>query len=116
MLPSYAWPNFQWGNHDQPRVASRIGSDLVDAANMLYMLLPGTPITYYGEEIGMTSTNIGNPGDKRDPERTPMQWNAKPEAGFTDGPASWLEVNRNYKEVNVEVQEKAEASHLKNYR
>ncbi len=48
-----AWPNFNVGNHDKSRVASRVGEELVDAVNMVYMLLPGSPITYYGEEIGM---------------------------------------------------------------
>lgn len=46
----------QLGNHDKDRVSSRLGSDLVDALNMVILLLPGTPVTYYGEEIGEGDT------------------------------------------------------------
>jgi len=80
-LPDWAWPNFQLGNHDVGRVASRLGSDLVDAMNMIYMLLPGTPITYYGEELGMVDAKLASPTDKRDPARTPMQWSKEANAG-----------------------------------
>ena len=45
------------GNHDNSRVSNRIGHDLVDAMNMLLLTLPGTPTTYYGEEIGMRNGN-----------------------------------------------------------
>ncbi len=58
-LPDNAWPNFNLGNHDNERLSTRVGDELVDAMNMVYMLLPGTPITYYGEEIGMVdATNV----------------------------------------------------------
>ena len=39
----------------------------------------------------------------RDPERTPMQWNTKNYAGFTDGNGPWLPVNADYKTKNVKV-------------
>ena len=45
------------GNHDNARVSHRYGHDLVDALNMLLLTLPGTPTTYYGEEIGMRNGN-----------------------------------------------------------
>ena len=47
-----SWPNFCIGNHDHQRVASRLGSENVDIMNMITLMLPGTPFTYYGEEIG----------------------------------------------------------------
>lgn len=47
------WSNWQLGNHDNTRVASRIGSEYIDLANTLNLLLSGTTVTYYGEEIGM---------------------------------------------------------------
>lgn len=54
ILPNkHAWPNFNLGNHDKPRVGKRLGHALVDAFNMIMLLLPGTPVTYYGDEIGM---------------------------------------------------------------
>jgi glycosidase len=77
-----AWPNFNLGNHDRQRVATRLGHDLVDVLNMVTMLLPGTPITYYGEEIGMVDGKLESPNDKRDPSRTPMQWDSIENAGI----------------------------------
>jgi alpha-glucosidase len=57
-----AWPNFSLGNHDSPRGTTRFGSPkLASAMNALLMLLPGTPLTYYGEDIGMLDND---PGDK----------------------------------------------------
>lgn len=44
---------FKLGNHDCARVASRVGQKNVDLLNALNLLLGGTPLTYYGEEIGM---------------------------------------------------------------
>lgn len=41
------------------RVASRLSDDYVDGLNMIAMLLPGTPITLYGEEIGMEDASTG---------------------------------------------------------
>ncbi|KAB7503540.1 hypothetical protein Anas_13046 [Armadillidium nasatum] len=89
-MPSGRWPNWVLGNHDNKRVSSRFGVDLIDALNMFILLLPGTPTTYYGEEIGMVDTYISyedtqdpagcNNGPEhytetsRDPARTPMQW------------------------------------------
>ena len=51
--------------------------------NALLLLLPGTPITYYGEEIGMVD-NVGDMSimsDQRSPCRSPMQWNGQAMAG-----------------------------------
>lgn len=44
---------FSQGNHDQHRVASRLGRDRIDAINMMLLTLPGISINYNGEEIGM---------------------------------------------------------------
>ena len=50
--------------------------------NMVIMMLQGSPITYYGDEIGMSdSDKISNPDEKRDPYRTPMQWDDTTNAG-----------------------------------
>lgn len=90
----------QTGNHDQHRVASRYGPELVDGLNMLAQLLPGSGITYNGEEIGMEDTPISfeetvdpaglNAGPERyelfsrDPERTPFQWDNTSNSGRCD--------------------------------
>src|SRR6202011_5626700 len=89
-------PNWVLGNHDQPRLASRIGGAQARVAAMLLLTLRGTPTIYQGEEIGMADVpiprerlrdcwelNVPGLGLGRDPERTPMQWDASPHAGFS---------------------------------
>jgi glycosidase len=68
--------------HNIQRVATRVGHDLIDVLNMVTMLLPGTPITYYGDEIGMIDGKLDSPNDEKDPARTPMQWDATANAGM----------------------------------
>lgn len=116
-LPRDAWPNWVLGNHDQARVASRLGRDQAKIAAMLLLTLRGTPTLYYGDEIGMKDVPIpleeirdpqglNMPGKNlsRDPARTPMQWDSFAYSGFsTEKP--WLRTDRNYAKVNV-VQQK----------
>ncbi|HUF52731.1 MAG TPA: alpha-amylase family glycosyl hydrolase [Dehalococcoidia bacterium] len=113
-LPPGAWPNWVLGNHDRPRVASRVGDEQAPVAAMLLLTLRGTPTLYYGDEIGMPNVDV--PPDKvvdppgitlgigRDPERTPMQWDASRNAGFTEAAEPWLPVSANYIDQNVEAQ------------
>jgi len=128
LLPPGAWPNWVIGNHDQPRIASRIGPAEARVAAMLLLTLRGTPTIYYGEEIGMTNGNIApdqvqDPAEKnqpgismgRDPERTPMLWDNSPHAGFTAG-APWLPVNPAYERASVAAQAAQERSMLALYR
>jgi alpha-glucosidase len=127
-LPAGAWPNWVVGNHDQPRIASRVGSGLARIAAMLLLTLRGTPTMYYGEEIGMTDVpipvnEVQDPAEKnepgkgqgRDPERTPMQWNSGPGAGFTTG-KPWLRLSASYETVNVAALAQEEDSILNLYR
>jgi alpha-glucosidase len=87
-LPPGAWPNWVLGNHDRPRVASRVGPAQARVAAMLLLTLRGTPTLYYGDEIGMTDVAVHRyDPDGRDPERTPMQWAR--DGGFTTG-EPWL--------------------------
>ncbi|XP_040573552.1 maltase A3 [Lepeophtheirus salmonis] len=111
---NHTWPNFNLGNHDNPRVRSRFGPELIDGINMLVMLLPGTPITYYGEELGMEDL-LEVQNDPRDPERSPMIWNDQENAGFTNG-TPWLKITDNYKSLNAEVQMNDPLSHFSNYK
>lgn len=106
-MPKGAWPNWVLGNHDNPRIANKAGFYLTRALNVLLLTLPGTPTTYYGEEIFMTDVYVppAKRHDKyqdRDKERTPMQWNNETNAGFTtSGTVPWLPVSDNYTTYNV---------------
>jgi alpha-glucosidase len=112
-LPAGAWPNWVLGNHDRPRVASRIGQDQARVAAMLLLTLRGTPTLYYGDEIGMHQVaiapdqvrdpfekNVPGIGVGRDGCRTPMQWDATPWAGFSTV-MPWLPLPDDYLHENV---------------
>ncbi len=111
-LPAGAWPNYVLGNHDQSRLATRIGEHQARVAAMLLLTLRGTPTLYYGDELGLTDTPI--PPDQahdpagRDPERTPMLWDATPNAGFTTG-QPWLPLGPHAATRNVAAQSSPEA-------
>jgi alpha-glucosidase len=122
MEPGYT-PIYTVGNHDEPRIASRVGPQAARTAALMLLTLPGTAFIYYGEELGMSDVPI--PQDKirdpfagqrnRDPQRTPMQWDTSPQAGFTTG-IPWLPVADNYAQVNVKAQEQDSKSSLNLYK
>lgn len=118
-MPVGHWPNWVLGNHDNHRIASKAGHYLARALNVLLLTLPGTPTTYYGEEILMTDVEVSaeqrrdDYGD-RDKERTPMQWSTEKNAGFTSG-TPWLPLATNYSVVNVQSEQKDDTSMLSLY-
>jgi alpha-glucosidase len=118
------WPVYVLSNHDIERSYNRYGDgkhndEIAKLMAGLYLTLRGTPILYYGEEIGMENNDpksrsavkdpIGRrgwPNEKgRDGERTPMQWDNTPNAGFTKG-IPWLPIPVSYKTHNVASEEK----------
>jgi alpha-glucosidase len=124
LLPPDAWPAWMLGDHDVPRIASRYdegGNGRVRArvAALMLLTLRGTPFVYAGDEIGMTDGEV--PADRvvdvdgRDPQRTPMQWDGSPGAGFSTGDP-WLPVGRDAATVNVAAQRDDPASMLSLYR
>ena len=112
----------------------------------MYICQSGTPFIYQGQEIGMTNIKMNSVDDytdtqvkstyqlfkklgfsdkmflkisnraSRDNARTPVQWSAEKNAGFTTGDSTWFKVNPNYTEINVEAAEKDENSLLNYYR
>jgi alpha-glucosidase len=130
------WPVFVLGNHDIRRQVDRYappGADKDKVAKLLagmYLTLRGTPIMYYGEELGMQNNDPTRPEDVkdvigrkgwptekgRDGERTPMQWNDAPNAGFNQGATPWLPVGGDYKTRNVSVEMSDPSSVLNWYR
>ncbi len=125
------WPNWVLGNHDQHRFKSRVGASQYRVAQTLLLTLRGTPTVYYGDEIGMENVHIplermvdpaglqqpDSPAASRDPERTPMQWDASPNAGFAPaGATPWLPLADDFTAVNVQAQEADPHSDLNYFR
>ncbi len=131
-LPASGWPNWVLGNHDQHRLATRVGPAQARVATMLLLTLRGTPTCYYGDEIGME--NVPIPPEfvqdppaliqpeiahivGRDPERTPMQWEAGPNAGFAAaGVQPWLPLAADVATRNVAAQSQEPTSALNFFR
>jgi alpha-glucosidase len=105
-LPTHAWPVWTGSNHDVSRFPTRWADGepgLTRCALMMLLTLRGTPVLYYGDEIGMVDTALERedivdpvgvrfwPYAGRDPERTPMHWRGDAEGGFTQpGVRPWL--------------------------
>jgi alpha-glucosidase len=128
LLPKHGWPNWVLGNHDNPRIVSRIGANEARIAAMLLLTLRGTPTLYYGDEIGMHNVpippdrvqdpfekNVPGLGHGRDPARTPMQWSMANNADFSTG-APWLPIAEDFTNVNVALAKNQEDSLLSLYR
>jgi alpha-glucosidase len=128
------WPVFVISNHDIPRSYDRYGDgkhndQIAKIMAGLYLTLRGTPIMYYGEELGMNTTEPTRKEDVKDPigvtgwpqekgrdgERTPMQWNASANGGFSTA-KPWLPVPPTYTTHNVETEAADPNSILSFYR
>jgi alpha-glucosidase len=115
-------PEYFFSNHDQPRQWDRYGDgvhndEIAKLMAVLLLATRGTPQMYYGEELGMRTTDpkriedvhdpigkLGWPKEKgRDGERTPMQWDASANAGFTTG-KPWLQLPESSPVYNVKVE------------
>jgi glycosidase len=121
-LPADGWPNWVLGNHDRPRIATRVGPEQARVAMLLLLTLRGTPTLYYGDEIGLEDVAIPahliqdprelrDPGIGlgRDPVRTPMAWEASANAGFSSADP-WLPLHPDWLERNVAAQRSDPAS------
>jgi glycosidase len=120
------WPTYVVGNHDEHRVASRIGAAQAPIAMLLLLTLRGTPTLYYGDELGHPDVvippereqdpwglRVPGMGLSRDPARTPMPWDDGPNGGFTTaGATPWLPMVEELDRYNVATQEHDEASML----
>jgi alpha-glucosidase len=134
VVESGGWPVYVLSNHDIVRHYNRYGDGknndaIAKLMGAMYLTLPGTPIMYYGEEIGMENNDptrvedvkdpigkIGWPKEKgRDGERTPMQWNTSANAGFSTA-KPWLPVPASYKTHNVASEQKDPDSIFNLYR
>lgn len=87
-LPDKRWASWMSGNEDSSRFGSRFSESYMKAFNMLMMLLPGTPIVYYGDEINMQNLkSVSSPGawSQRQVMRGLMLWNNDTDGGFQSG-------------------------------
>jgi alpha-glucosidase len=127
-MEPHMWPNWVLGNHDRPRVASRVGTAQARVAAMMLLTFRGTPTMYYGDEIGMQDVNLppealrdgwakNEPGIdvSRDPQRTPMQWDGLLYAGFSSA-KPWLPLAQDYAQCNVQTSRNDPRSLLSLYR
>lgn len=128
-LPAGRFANWVLGNHDNKRVASRLGVPRADLYNIALNTLPGIAVAYNGEELAMEDVYIpwkdtvdpaacnSNPRDfliySRDPARTPFQWDDSTSAGFSTSTKTWLPVSPYYKKNNYKLQNAAPRSHVK---
>ncbi len=151
MLKGEGWNIIYWHNHDQPRILSHYGNDSEyynESGKMLaYTLyfMPGTPIVYQGEEIGMTNVDYKELNDFRDVEvfteyknfmnqgathevamqalrdrsrdnaRSPFQWDSSVNGGFSQV-TPWMNTVKNYKEINLEKQKNDPKSLFNTYK
>ena len=118
-------PLLVFDNHDNARLDARYGdgvhnTDIERVISTILFASRGASLFYYGDEIGMKTTPPTRKEDVKDPvgvtgwpkekgrdgERTPMQWDAAPNAGFTSASAKpWLPVPPDYTTVNVKAEE-----------
>jgi len=132
---AHGQPEYFFSNHDQPRQWDRYGDgvhndQIAKLMAVLELTTRGTPQMYYGEELGMRTTDparvedvhdpigkLGWPKEKgRDGERTPMQWSASLQAGFTVATKPWLPIPPTSANYNVEVESKDPDSILNTYK
>ncbi|MEO8605527.1 MAG: alpha-amylase family glycosyl hydrolase [bacterium] len=140
LWPAGAQPTYVLSSHDAPRHRTRFDdvehqpsgvsvqiAPRARLAALMLLTLRGTPFLYYGEEIGMRDVEIPaqricdpvgerDAGLGRDPERTPMQWDATPQAGFSTNADTWLPLASDAAQVNVAAQRADPASLLSFYR
>jgi len=128
-------PLFVFDNHDNVRAIDRYGDGVHDAAinrvlASLLLTTRATVLMYYGEELGMPTTTPSRREDVKDPigitgwpkekgrdgERTPMQWTADPQAGFSSNPHTWLPIPPGHATVNVAAESDDPSSSLNWYK
>jgi len=129
------WPVWVISNHDIVRSYNRYGDGknndaIAKLMAAMYLTLRGTPIMYYGEELGMENNTPKRKEDVQDPigrrgwpeekgrdgERTPMQWNDTKKAGFTTSSTPWLPIPPSSSRDNVATEKQDPNSIFNTYR
>lgn len=135
VFPAPLEPVYVFSNHDRRRSIARIGNNEQRAKvlHTLQLVMRGTPVMYYGEEIGMTEIKMKRKtaldpiahkfkhvpkgfdlliGEtlNRDECRLPMQWSNSPQAGFSTSSRTWLPLHPDYPGKNVKEAQEREYS------
>lgn len=115
--PGGGWANWLAGDETTSRFASRFNTSYIQAYTVLSMLLPGTPVLYYGDEINMVDgSSTGNPWQRIQPMRTIMQWENTTDAGFqacnTSCSPVWVGVN-DFGNNNVKLNNASSSSQIR---
>lgn len=103
------------GNHDTPRIGGRLDAEEIKLVFAFLASMPGAPFIYYGDEIGMKyikGMKSKEGGYERTGSRTPMQWDAKCNAGFSAAPREklYLPIDPDPNRPNVAAQQGKEGS------
>jgi alpha-glucosidase len=122
VLPAGAWPNWLLGDHDFPRIASRVGPERTRLVQLLLFSLRGTPTCYYGDELGLPTADLsrsdvavvdpqaaGAAWMNRLTARTPMPWSPARHGGFSEV-EPWLPLSSDDPDLTVERQRDDRAS------
>lgn len=118
------WPLWCMGNHDQSRRINLVGEENFDAVIWIGFMLHGSPVMYYGDELGSWNANPDDVPAKtlvegesgRLVQRALMAWSpGGPSAGFSNTSDNWMCLARNYKTFNVKTQLESPKSHLRNF-
>ncbi|USN96905.1 MAG: hypothetical protein H6797_01775 [Candidatus Nomurabacteria bacterium] len=112
------------GNHDKPRLATRMGDERARTAIVINMFLPGMTFIYNGEELGLHDAEIPedriqDPNGLRDPARTPIIWNdEEPNGGFSNADPNnlWLPTNLSDMHLSLTKQKQDNKSSYSLYR
>ncbi|XP_069120290.1 alpha-glucosidase-like isoform X2 [Argopecten irradians] len=105
-LPDHQWANWVIGADDSDRLGSRFNESYIRAFLMTVLLVPGTPIIYYGDEILMTNTDISSePWEREQSMRGLMQWENTTDGGFCSAGSCtkppWLPSDGKFRTNNV---------------
>lgn len=97
------------GNHDKPRLASRMGDERAREAVVVNLFLPGMSFIYNGEELGLHDAEIPqdriqDPNGLRDPARTPIIWDdTQSNGGFSDADPKDLWLPTNHSDMHLSL-------------
>lgn len=108
---------FQTSTTTESRTATRYGSEMVDAINLLALTLPGSAVIHQGDELGAADTLLEWATSETcwpyspSPSKSPFPWDDTNNGGFTNGDP-WLPLAPNYRYANAKSEFANDYSHV----